>query len=48
MISVAVSARHLPERRYQGTPPQRQESMNSRSAQYVSTSEPLATPGSLR
>ena len=44
--SATVSARHFPERKYQGTPSQRQESMNSRSAQNVSTSESLATPGS--
>jgi hypothetical protein len=46
--SVAVSARHLPDRTYQGTPAQRHESMNSRRAQKVSTSESAATPGSSR
>ena len=42
-ISVAVSARYLPERRYHGTPAQRQESRYSRNAQKVSTSESGAT-----
>jgi len=48
MTSVAVSGRYLPERRYQGTPSQRHESMNSRTAQKVSTSEFFATSGSFR
>ena len=46
--SVAVSARYLPERRYHGTPSQRHESIKSRRAQKVSTSESFATFGSSR
>src|ERR1035441_5950631 len=46
--SAAVWARYLPERRYHGTPSQRHESMKSRRAQKVSTSEFFATPGSFR
>ena len=42
-----MSARYLPERRYHGTPSQRQESMKSRRAQKVSTSESFATSGSV-
>ena len=37
---------YLPERTHQGTPSQRHESMKSRRAQKVSTSEFLTTPGS--
>src|ERR1039458_4170614 len=46
--SVAVSARYLPERRYHGTPSQRHESIKSRMAQKVSTSEFFAPPSSTR
>ena len=46
ITSACEAARYFPERRYQGTPSQRQESMKRRNAQNVSTSESLATPGS--
>ena len=48
VTSAADVARHFPERIYQGTPPQRQESIYRRRAQKVSTSESLATLVSAR